>query len=66
MGRFHRAALAGEFEGELPRWVPRTESGRLDLADRMNKASEVLAERTAKNAKKPSGKPCFPRVAVKF
>lgn len=46
----------GEFEEELPRWVPPTEFGRLGLAERMNKASEVLAERIAKNTKKPSDK----------
>ena len=50
------SALKGEFDEELPRWVPPTESGRLDLAERMNKASEVLAERIAKNARKPSSK----------
>lgn len=48
--------LQGRFDDELPKWVPPTESGRLDLADRMNQASEVLAERIAKNARKPSGK----------
>ena len=48
--------LQGEFDDELPRWVPSTDSGRLDLAERMNKASEVLAERIAKNATKPSDK----------
>ena len=50
------SVLKGEFDEELPRWVPPSESGRLDLAERMNKASEVLAERTAKNARKPSDK----------
>lgn len=48
--------LEGEFHDELPKWVPSTDSGRLDLAERMNKASEVLAERIAKNARKPSDK----------
>lgn len=48
--------LKGEFDDELPRWVPSTDSGRLDLVERMNKASEVLAERIAKNARKPSDK----------
>jgi hypothetical protein len=41
---------------ELPKWVPPTASGRLDLADRMVAAAEVLAERITKNAAKPSGK----------
>jgi hypothetical protein len=50
------SVLKGEFDEELPRWVPPTESGRLDLAERMNRASEVLAERIAKNARKPSDK----------
>lgn len=50
------SVLQGEFEEELPRWVPPTESGRLDLAERMNRASEVLAERIAKNNRKPSDK----------
>ena len=41
---------------ELPKWVPPTASGRLDLADRMLAAAEVLAERISKNAAKRSGK----------
>ena len=44
------------FEEESPRWVPQSERGRLDLAERMSRASEVLAERIAKNADKPSDK----------
>lgn len=47
--------ITGESEEEVPRWVPPTESGRLDLAERMTHAREVLAERIAKNAAKPSG-----------
>jgi transposase len=50
------SVLQGEFDEELPRWVPPTESGRRDLAERMHKASQVLAERIAKNAGKPSDK----------
>jgi len=50
------SVVKGEFQEELPRWVPPSESGRLDLAERMNKASEVLAERIAKNARKQSDK----------
>lgn len=41
---------------ELPGWVPPTASGRLDLADRMTSAAEVLDERISKNAEKRSGK----------
>ena len=48
--------LADEFSEAMPKWVPPTESGRLDLAGRMDQAAEVLAERIAKNAKKPSDK----------
>jgi transposase len=48
--------IRGEFDGELPRWVPPTESGRLDLTARMKQASEVLAARIAQNARKPSTK----------
>jgi len=38
----------------LPKWLPRTLAGRLDLAERMKVAAEVLAERIAQNAEKPS------------
>jgi transposase len=48
--------LNGDCEEEWPRWVPPTESGRLDVAERMSRASEVLAERIATNARKPSDK----------
>lgn len=48
--------LQGEFVDPPPRWVPRSLEGRLDLAARMRQASDVLAERIAKNAGKPSGK----------
>lgn len=48
--------LDGEFAEQWPRWVPPTESGRQDLAERMSQASDVLAARIAKNAKKPSDK----------
>lgn len=48
--------VEGEFDDELPQWVPTTDSGRQDLAERMNQGSEVLAERIAKNAKRPSDK----------
>lgn len=41
---------------DLPKWVPPTPVGRQALADRMVIAAEVLAQRIAQNAKKPSGK----------
>lgn len=50
------AVKSGVFDGELPRWVPMTDLGREDLAKRMNEAWEVLLERIATNAQKPSGK----------
>lgn len=40
----------------LPKWVPLTPSGRLELAGRMEVAAEVLAERIKQNATKPSDK----------
>lgn len=48
--------IKGEFEGDLPGWVPATQSGRSELAERMKQASDVLMARIAKNATKPSGK----------
>ena len=54
--------LAGVIDGtlpadeEVPKWVPTTDSGRLDLAHRMEVASEVLAARIAANAAKTSDK----------
>lgn len=50
------AIIAGEFDGELPRWVPPTDSGKQDLSERMTQASDVLSERIEINAKKPSEK----------
>ena len=41
---------------ELPKWVPPTPGGRLELAERMKVAAEILAERIRQNAAKPSGK----------
>ena len=44
-------------QGEsLPRWVPLTESGRLQLAQRIEIAAKILAQRIETNAAKPSGK----------
>ena len=50
------AIVCGEFDDELPKWVPQSEQGKLDLAQRMQHASKVLAERIEKNAQRPSGK----------
>ncbi|MEY4177758.1 MAG: hypothetical protein RLY70_1332 [Planctomycetota bacterium] len=50
------AILDGKPPDELPKWVPPTDSGRRDLAERMSQAAEVLAERIANNAAKKSGK----------
>ena len=50
------AIQTGEFDEEVPKWVPRTDSGRQDLAERMKTASEILAQRITKNAEKPSDK----------
>lgn len=51
-----QAILQGDFEDEWPAWVPASESGREDLAERMQKAFEVLLARITKNAGKPSDK----------
>jgi transposase len=40
----------------LPNWVPRTDSGRQNLAKRMQTAREILNERIEQNAARPSGK----------
>jgi hypothetical protein len=50
------AILRGKYDEEVPMWVPPTDSGKQDLAERMKQASEVLAERIEKNATKPSDK----------
>jgi transposase len=44
------------FAEPLPLWVPPTDIGRHDLADRMQRAGEVLDERIAKDAGKQAGK----------
>lgn len=43
-------------ESSWPQWMPPTPSGRENLASRMDRAAEVLSERLAKNAARPSGK----------
>ena len=52
------AVIAESHEGSeaLPKWVPWTLRGQLDLAARMKDAAEVLAERIAQNTAKPSDK----------
>lgn len=50
------AIIGGEFDDEHPRWVPPTDLGKQDLSERMKQAAEILSERIAKNAKKPSDK----------
>lgn len=40
----------------IPAWVPPTHAGRLDLAQRMDQAREVLDQRIQKNAEKPADK----------
>lgn len=55
----HQAILNNVLQGRCetpPQWVPKTESGRLDLARRMEQATVELEQRIAKNAAKPSGK----------
>lgn len=50
------AIVRGEFADEAPKWVPPTDVGKQDLLERMKQASEVLAERIEKNARRPSDK----------
>jgi len=50
------AIIQDKFDGEVPKWVPATDSGKEDLAERMKQASDVLAERIEKNASKRSDK----------
>ena len=40
----------------LPRWLPLTDAGRLELARRIETAAKILARRIETNAAKPSGK----------
>lgn len=50
------ATIEETLEEELPKWVPPTASGRNELAERMEIASEVLNQRIEANAAKPSNK----------
>lgn len=43
-------------DDEIPKWVPQTPIGRLDLAKRIDKATEILIQRIEQNAAKPSEK----------
>ena len=57
-----RSLLQDLIDGSLkendttPKWVPPTEAGRLDLAERMGIANEVLQQRKAANAQKSKEK----------
>jgi transposase len=50
--------LSGEMaeDAEIPKWVPPTQVGREQLAERAKQADEVLQQRIAENAKKPADK----------
>lgn len=50
------AIIENRFDDEIPKWVPKTDTGKQDLRERMNQASEVLQERIKDNSKKPSDK----------
>lgn len=50
------AAIAGTSTSEQPKWIPPTESGKDELRQRMEIASQVLNQRIEENAKKPSDK----------
>lgn len=43
-------------DDETPKWVPPTTAGREELAERIERAHEVLQQRIEENAKKPSDK----------
>lgn len=47
-------AIAGTATGELPKWIPPTQSGKLELLQRMKGASDVLDQRIKANDEKPS------------
>lgn len=50
------AIIQNKFDDEVPKWVPATDSGKEDLAERMKQASDVLAARIEKNTGKRSDK----------
>lgn len=50
------AVIHNQFADEVPKWVPETDLGKQDLAQRMQQAADVLAERIEANAHKPSDK----------
>lgn len=54
--RMLKAISLGQSEGDNPRWVPPSESGRVDLAVRMKQASETLDKRIAKNDRRERSK----------
>lgn len=57
-----RQLLADQLSGsaaeddDIPKWVPPTNAGREELAERMERAHHVLQQRIEENAKKPSDK----------
>ncbi len=50
------AAIAGTSSEETPKWVPPTPSGKIELRERMEIASEVLNQRIEANGQKQSDK----------
>jgi transposase len=49
---------------EIPRWVPPTDTGRVDLLDRMDRAESVLQQRLQRNQARPSDKRTDPDKVV--
>jgi transposase len=58
------AAIAGTSTEELPKWIPPTPSGKNELRERLEIASEVLDQRITANANKPSSKRKVPNKIV--
>ncbi len=50
------AIIRGQGDEKIPRWTPPTTRGQQELAKRMQRAEEVLAERIEQNGKKRSDK----------
>lgn len=50
------AIRAGRFDEKVPQWVPPSDSGQRELGERMQEATDVLAQRIEKNSTKPSDK----------
>lgn len=58
------AAISGTSTEELPKWIPPTASGKGDLRQRMEIASDILDKRIEANAKKPNGSRKDPKKIV--